>query len=123
MRTLNQERSEYALKEITPKIGKVEKDFANFIAGTPSMILKNGFGHTLAFWLSKGKQKVGDKHTFVFDIVQNWLIDKSFIKSEKDNKDFLLKLSQSSQSEYLSAQKEALLLLEWVKRYAQAFLK
>jgi CRISPR-associated protein Cmr5 len=116
MRTLNQERSEYALKNI---LDKGKNDYTAFLAGTPSMILKNGFGHTLAFWLSKGK----GQHKFAFDVVQNWLIDKGFIESEKDNKSFLLKLSKCEQKDYLSAQKEALLLLEWVKRYAQAFLK
>ena len=116
MRTLNQERSEYALKNVLER-GK--NDYTAFLAGTPSMILKNGFGHTLAFWLSKGKEQ----HIFAFEVVRDWLIDNEFIEADKDNKDFLLKLSQSSQSEYLSAQKEALLLLEWVKRYAQAFLK
>ena len=45
------------------------------------------------------------------------------VKKAKDNKDFISKLSSCTQRDYLSAQKEALLLLEWVKRYAQAFLK
>jgi len=115
MKTLNQERSEYTLKKVLDIQGK---DYSSFIAGTPSMILKNGFGHTLAFFLSKGKEE----HKFVFNLIQNWLIDKEYIDSIKDNRDFMLKLSTINRKSYIEAQKETLLLLEWVKRYAQAFL-
>ena len=125
MRTLGQKRAEYALEKVLaiPE-GKKKEDFKSFSAGAPSMILQNGFGQALAFWLAKGT----DKHIAIFDIIKNWLfyekddIKNSFVKKTEDRVDFIKELSGMDQIEYLTAQKETLALLEWVKRYANAEL-
>ena len=122
MRTLGQERAEFALNAVleNKNIDKLK----SFSAGAPTVILQNGFGQAMAFWLSKGGNNEGKekKYKFISDSIKNWLIKKEFIKSENnDNKKFILKLSEINQNEYLAAQKEALLLLEWIKRYASAF--
>lgn len=128
MRTLGQKRAEFALKQvlsITKDMNENErKDFKNFAAGAPSTILQNGFGHALAFWLSKK----GDKHLNLFDMVMEWLsydngenIRNTFA-SKKERSGFMKELSEMEQSQYLTAQKESLALLEWVKRFANADL-
>ena len=53
MRTLGQERSEYALDRVMENTGV--KELKAFSAGAPSMILKNGFGQALAFWMLRCK--------------------------------------------------------------------
>ena len=125
MRTLGQERAEYALKEVL-KNTEIDK-LKSFSAGAPTVILQNGFGQAMAFWLSKSNDKNDkyDKYKFIFDSTKKWLTKKDFIKSENntDDKEFILKLSEISQEKYLAAQKEALLFLEWVKRYTSAFCK
>jgi CRISPR-associated protein Cmr5 len=118
MRTLGQERSQFALERVIGCGSKINKDVKSFTAGAPTVILQNGFGQAMAFWLSK---KSGYKYEFVLESIKGWLINKKFIDSNKDYKDFILTLSKMNQKEYLSAQKEALLLLEWIKRYASAF--
>jgi CRISPR-associated protein Cmr5 len=128
MRTMGQKRAEFALYEvlkITEKLHeKAKKDFKSFSAGAPSMILQNGFGQALAFWLSKKT----DKHLNLFDIVMNWLSYdngkdvKNPFASKKERKEFIQELSKMEQSKYLAAQKESLALLEWVKRYTNAGL-
>jgi len=128
MRTLGQKRAEFALYEvlnITEKLDeKAKKDFKSFSAGAPSMILQNGFGQALAFWLSKKT----DKHLNLFDIVMKWLSYdngkdvKNAFASKNERKEFIKELSEMKQSKYLTAQKETLALLEWVKRYASADL-
>jgi len=128
MRTMGQKRAEFALYEvlkITEKLDeKAKKDFKSFSAGAPSMILQNGFGQALAFWLSKKT----DKHLNLFDIVMNWLSYdngkdvKNPFASKKERKEFIQELSKMEQSKYLAAQKESLALLEWVKRYTNAGL-
>jgi len=125
MRTLGQKRAEYALgKVLAIPEGKKKEEFKSFSAGAPSIILQNGFGQALAFWLSKGK----DKHIAVFDMIRNWLsyekddIENSFVKKTENPVDFIRELSGMDQIKYLSAQKETLALLEWVKRYANADL-
>ena len=70
MRTLAQKRAEYALKETLASRTKVDKDkFKSFTAGAPAMILQNGFGQALSFWLAKGKPE----HIILLDILTRWL--------------------------------------------------
>jgi CRISPR-associated protein Cmr5 len=128
MRTLGQKRAEFALNKvlgITKDLNeKAKKEFKSFSAGAPSMILQNGYGQALAFWLSKKTAK----HFNLFDIVMNWLSYdngkdvKNAFASEKERKEFIKELSEMDQSKYLAAQKESLALLEWVKRFANADL-
>ena len=136
MRTLGQKRAEYALEKVLaiPE-GKKKQDFKPFSAGAPSLILQNGFGQALAFWLSKGtdkelKIKEDDKHIALFDMIWKWLpYEKDDVRNEFVDKDkaktrteFIRQLSKMDQDKYLAAQKETLALLEWVKRYANAGL-
>lgn len=121
MRTLGQERSQFALERIIGGKSKINEDVKSFTAGAPTVILQNGFGQAMAFWLSK-KKSDSDKYEFVLESIKEWLIKiKPSIYSDKNYEDFILKLSTIDQKEYLSAQKEALLLLEWIKRYTSAF--
>lgn len=116
MRTLGQERSEYALDKVVENL--TVKELKAFSAGAPSMILKNGFGQALAFWKAKGK----NEHQIMFSLVRAWLLKKGFASGNTDV-DFLKDLSTMEQHRYLEAQKETLALLEWVKRYANAFIE
>ncbi len=124
MRTLGQKRAEFALEKIS-QISKDKKDrFKPFSAGAPSMILQNGFGQALAFWVSKGK----DEHIAMFTIIKEWLsykrddVQNKFMRETASTAEFLDAISKMQQSEYMSAQKETLALLEWVKRFANAGL-
>ncbi len=133
MRTLAQQRAEFALNRVLQCMGRVtdKEKFASFVAGAPAMILQNGFGQTLAFWLAKGTKDSringNDKHIILFDIVNDWLTLK-----EKDVRNnfascgervgLMREISEMDQNQYLSAQSETLSLLEWVKRFANADL-
>lgn len=119
MRTLGQERSEYALDKV---LGAINIDkFDSFAAGAPTQILQNGFGQALAFWASKSEKDV--KFNKILSIVKEWLESKNFVSRSDDFSGFIMNISRLSQQDYLAAQKEALALLEWVKRYAKAFCK
>ncbi|HEU18283.1 MAG TPA: type III-B CRISPR module-associated protein Cmr5 [Deltaproteobacteria bacterium] len=121
MRTMAQKRAEYALTEILAAKNNVDKEkLKPFSAGAPAMILQNGFGQTLAFWLAKGKPE----HVALFDILTRWFkqTDLKNFGECKQAKDYIQKLSTMEQRQYLSAQNEALALLEWVKRFANADL-
>jgi len=142
MRTMEQKRAKFALEQVLRIMKKIEekkdgqekakKDFRSFSAGAPSMILQNGFGQTLAFWLVKGTDKDGrikknDKHIELFDIVKDWLSYqnadvKNIFAKEKDKTKLMNELMSMTQKDYLVAQNEALALLEWVKRFANADL-
>ena len=117
MRTRGQERAEFALNKVVSIPPDKKEKFKPFSKGAPSMILQNGFGQTLAFWISKDK----DEHMTMFNIVKEWLCLNNL--AEGQNKaDFIRSIAKMDQTKYFTAQKEALALLEWVKRYANAGL-
>jgi len=133
MRTMAQQRAEFALDRVLQSMGRItdKKNFASFIAGAPAMILQNGFGQTLAFWLAKGTKdgriNGNDKHILLFDIVKDWLSlkDKDIrnnFASSGERVGLMREISEMQQNKYLSAQSETLSLLEWVKRFANADL-
>jgi len=122
MNTMAQRRAKFALNQVLEitknKDEKAKKDFKSFSAGAPAMILQNGFGQTLAFWLAKGS----DKHTALFRTVKRWLTEENKFLTKKGDADFMEELHSIDQSKYLVAQNEALALLEWIKRFANAEL-
>ncbi len=135
MKTLGQERAEYALQQIidnAPK-DKTRDEFNNFVAGANTMILKNGLIQALAFWLSKSTNNQNKKYLILLKIIKDWKRLKDIMISENkiidnkieqnkelDFKDFILNLTKLEQKKYLEIQNEVIKLLEWVKRFANA---
>lgn len=118
MQTKEQQRSAFALEKVQTVFRMpVSKDVANFIVGTPTLVLENGLGQTLAFLLSKQKQE----HTDICNILRDWLGREIQTLQTTDNFTFLQQLAGLDQHKYLHAQQEALALLQWLKRYARAF--
>ena len=126
-----QKRSDFALKQLKDTFSNggnltIKKELANFIVGTPTMILQNGFGQTMAFLLSKckckdkDKDEIEDKHFFTFTTTARWSerVNKK-VPSEKFA--FFGAVSSLEQTDYLKLQEEALKMLQWLKRYARAF--
>ncbi len=129
MRTIAQKRAAFALKRVLAVSDR--KEFKPFSAGAPSMILQNGLGQTMAFWLAKGTKEVGinqkDKHIELFDTVKDWLSLSSGdvhnrFTTATDRTGFIQELTAMDLARYLAAQNETLALLEWVKRFANADL-
>ena len=78
MKTLEQERSNYAFECVSKIKGKpFEKDASSLISKLGTLILTNGLGNTLAFLFAKGK----DHHLEVIAIISNWLLDKKVKKN------------------------------------------
>lgn len=134
MRTMAQKRAKFALDKVLQSMRLIsDKDkFASFVAGAPAMILQNGFGQTLAFWLTKGTKNGriddNDKHIILFDIVKDWLSfrDKDIrnnFASTGERVALMHEISDMDQNQYHSVQNETLAILEWVKRFANADLE
>lgn len=122
MSTKQQKRAEFALSSLERFKGNVPKEYAQFIVGVPTMILTNGLGQTLAFLKAKSEKKIERK--FVYETMWTYLKKEyTHFASCSDDVDFLKKLNSVSQGEYIQMQKEMLLMLEWLKRYARAFEK
>jgi CRISPR-associated protein Cmr5 len=123
--TIEQGRSRFALEQVRSLATPAVKDFAKLASGLPAMILQNGLGQTLAFLLAKGTKdgKVADhdKHILAFNMVVGWLAKQQLLQKTGHART-MEELSQMEQRDYLGAQREALKILEWVKRYANADL-
>lgn len=120
MQTKEQKRSQFALEQITAHFNdQVDEETANFIVGAPTMILTNGLGQSMAFLLSKKDRQ--DKYGQVFAIIRTWLEQDFKELNQPSEMEFLKQFSMLDQSVYLTAQREALAVLQWLKRYARAF--
>ncbi|PIE00912.1 MAG: type III-B CRISPR module-associated protein Cmr5 [Acidobacteria bacterium] len=124
MRNLAQKRARFALEcvqEANRDLNETELEkFSSFAAGSPSVILQNGFGQALVFWLSKGKSR----HLKVYDALGKWLKEQGFLKAFNADRrvELIEELCEMDQRKYLAAQKESLAFLEWYKRFANSNL-
>lgn len=121
MRMMTQKRADFALKKTLAALNTVEKNkLKPLSAGAPSIIIQNGLGQTLAFWLAKGSKE----HSAMFRIVSDWLkqTDEKSFGNCSEPKDFIEKLADIDQREFRKNQAEALAVLEWVKRFVAADL-
>lgn len=127
--TLEQKRAKYALEEIL-KINNetnesFKKKYAPFVRRTPTRILNNGLGQALAFLLSKANKEKAAKR--FYDQLQSWICgveDDSYpMRIYIDNSPNLIQqLMANGRREYVLAQTEVLALLDWMKKFADAYL-
>ncbi|AFN03916.1 hypothetical protein PFC_04845 [Pyrococcus furiosus COM1] len=144
-KTLEQRRGEYAyyvIKEVADLNDKqLEEKYASLVKKAPVMILSNGLLQTLAFLLAKAEtspekanqilsrvneypprfiEKLGndkDEHLLLYLHIVYWLRE-----NVDRNIDVKTLLSQDY-SKVLWATKEAIALLNWMRRFAVAMLK
>ena len=111
LQTISQERAKHALAVVQDwedKNTSDQKELKSYVVGMPAMILMSGFGQTCAFYKSKGKN-----HDVVLQGLQDWLKQGDIISF----------ITQSSAQEYQLAEAEALEYLNWLKKFAKAYLK
>ncbi len=125
--TLQQQRAAFALTRIkalavewandAKKQKEFNKEFNSYASSMPFMIHANGLGQTAAFYRRKGTD-----HTYyrLYQLLGDWLSQTH--QPFAGQADLLNGITQSDMDAYLAAQAEALLLLDWVKKLASAFL-
>jgi CRISPR-associated protein Cmr5 len=136
-RTLGQKRAHFALNFIKQKSKKLhenkkEKDkekYLTLIRKAPATILQNGLGQLLAFWLADNEGKKGEDRKpsgILYDQLNKWLCgtvnnnDYPCRIYEKNN--LIEEVMGGERHEYMRAQQEALALLDWMKKFAEAWL-
>ena len=124
LRSMDQERAEFALKKIQAILGGADPihkaEIRRYLNNLPALIRMNGLGQALAFFRMKGE---GTAHEAIYRMVGAWLCDassKGRIFSEST--DALSAITQSDMAHYMAAQNEALALLQWLKKFAVALL-
>jgi len=111
LQTIEQERAKHALDTVQSWSGKEPKDqkeLKSYIVGMPAMILMSGFGQTCAFYKSKGKN-----HEVALQGLQDWLAKG----------DLMAFITQSNAQSYQLVEAETLAYLNWLKKFARAYLE
>lgn len=124
MQLIQQQRAEFALRKVTEakKAGVDQKEYISYASSLPAMIHTNGLGQAAAFFKSKqskkGKQKTTHEH--LYQLLSDWLKkeDQPFFKQ-----DLLDGITSASMQDYRLAQAEAQALMDWVKKFAKAYMK
>lgn len=123
MQTLQQQRARYALDRVNSALteakadpkraGFSEKEFKSQAESFPAMIRMNGLGQAAAFYLSKG-----GAHGKLYTLLSDWLKEPGQPYADQD---LLTGITENDLHAYRLAQAEALLLLDWVKKFGKAF--
>ena len=137
MQTIQQQRAAYALKcvERDRAEHKSEKGFQSayksYASGLPAMIQMNGLGQAAAFYRSKstGNDSKAIAYGCLYKLLSDWLTDSGRPYSAHRNHDdvrdsgLLHGVTKADMRTYMLAQSEAQALLDWVKKFAKAYME
>ncbi len=118
MQTIQQQRAKYALEKVNqaatnPRIS--HKEYKSYASNLPAMIHMNGLGQAAAFFKSKG-----DTHGELYNLLSGWLCQQGQPYAGCTN--LLEGITTKDMHAYRLAQAEAQALMDWVKKFAKAFM-
>ncbi len=146
-KTLEQERASFAFREVSKVKGQnksVQGKYSSYVEKTPVMILTNGLGATLAFYLSKLKKSIDDTeyrsikpeefseadtiaYAYLYKQISTWLAEgsgeKGVFKGLTKGCDPLKYFMENPATKVTVLTDEALAILNWMKRFAKAMLE
>lgn len=121
MQTIQQERAQFALSEVL-KISespstkqKDREEYKAHASGLPAMIHINGLGQAAAFYKAKGGNYVK-----LYQLLSDWLTRENQPYSKHN--DLLKGITEDDMHKYRLAQAEAQALMDWVKKFATAYM-
>ncbi len=151
LRSLEQMRAEFAYKkvlEVSREDKKTQGRYRSYVKKAPLLILTNGLGQALAFYLSKLDNKVkvdyesinpgdfdkGDDraYAYLYKHIAEWLAEGNREKKEgrteynwslTNGKDPLRYYMEATGTEAMVLTDEAIAFLNWLKRFAEAMLE
>lgn len=116
--TVQQQRAAFALQQVQAVPLAQRKAYSSYAQALPFMIHANGLGQAAAFYRSKGDAE-GGAYASLYNTLSSWLTESAH--PFKDYDDLLEGITQSDMDAYLAAQAEAMMLMDWVKKFAKAF--
>ncbi|OAT80421.1 type III-B CRISPR module-associated protein Cmr5 [Desulfotomaculum copahuensis] len=125
-RTLEQKRAAHALEKVE-QIKKLHEDeqkkYSSYVKSLPAAILMNGLGQAAAGLLARAKGKPEDMHAMLFAHLEEWLCRKNENSPYQGGEGLIVAITARDRNAYLRAQVEALAWLQWLKKFATAYLK
>lgn len=116
--TLQQQRAAHALDKVQALVALKDGDKLKARASElPFMIHTNGLGQAAAFFKSK-KDKDGYDH--LYRILSSWLTSEG--RPFAGHQDLMQAITSADMHLYRVAQAEAMHYMDWVKKFAKAYL-
>lgn len=125
-RTLEQKRAAHALAKVREMAGRSEeeqKKYSSYVQNLPAAILMNGLGQAAAGLLARAKGNREDMHAVLFAHLEQWLCRENEKSSYLGGDDLIGAVTARDRNAYICAQVEALAWLQWLKKFATAYLK
>ncbi|MFZ5996177.1 MAG: type III-B CRISPR module-associated protein Cmr5 [Nitrospirota bacterium] len=98
---------------------KFKKEYRSIVMKTPTLIITNGLGQTLAFLKSKGKGDESKPEDKLYRDIEGWLNKKVLWTAKGELMEKIISLP-NDKFRYTTA--ETLSFLSWMKRFADAVL-
>lgn len=120
LQSIQQQRAGFALKQVRLAANdhKINHDeYKSYAAALPAMIQMNGLGQAAAFYKSKG---IKSTHRKLYDLLSEWLTKTGQPYAGKS--DLMEGITENGISDYRLAQAEAQALMDWVKKFAKAYM-
>jgi len=119
-RTREQEMAKYAWDKVNSvKDASWAGEYRSIVLKAPSLVLTCGLGQTLAFLRSKAGAEQENAHSALYSHISKWVAERIY-GSEGD---LLQLVMESDAHKYRLATMEALSLLGWIKRFAEALIE
>ena len=120
--TLEQKRAQHALEKVRELPEQLHSEYKSIVKGFSATIVMNGLGQACAMLLAKAENKNANQsaHRRLYDHLSDWLCSHAKVYPEK--LDLIDSLIGHGQSQYIRAQVESLAYMEWLKKFAQAYL-
>ncbi len=118
---MQQQRAAFALAGVECAKRRLDKkqcgEYKSHVSAFPFMIHANGLGQAAAFYRSKGKEK--KDYYLIYKLLSDWLSEEGqpFL-----GMDLLDGITQKDMHAYITAQAEAMVFMDWVKKFATAFM-
>lgn len=117
--TLQQQRAAHALDKVQALVALKDGDKLKARASElPFMIHTNGLGQAAAFFKSKKDKK--DGYEELYRILSSWLTSEG--RPFADHQDLMQAITSADMHLYRVAQAEAMHYMDWVKKFAKAYL-
>ncbi len=106
------------------KASKFRDEYKSYAESLPASIVMNGLGQACAMLLAQAKGRSGkeDAHRLLYDHLQDWLRGREHAAVYPKDQDLVEAVINHGQRAYIQAQVESLAYLNWLKKFAQAYL-
>lgn len=108
--------------EADPKKQQRNREYASYVKGLPATVLMCGLGQAVATLQARSRGNREDAHWLLHDHLKGWLCRSDSAAPYGGSSDLMDAITQGDRDSYISAQEETLRWLEWLKKFAVAYL-